>query len=473
MLEKVKTIYYLLAGIVLLTLSHMSFSVNITAWIAYTPFLLYLSGTRGLKSRLLFIGALLIGWSLVVSKIITPPLVYGFVFLYSVPIILFHLPGFLVWDRFKEHRWAYLLFPAIMTLMEWIQYTFTPLASWGAAAYSQVDSLVIMQSLSLFGMPGLSFLIYWVNISIAKIIITRKFEWGTLYLPVLSIGLLILLGAVRINQFNKHGKETMLVAAVGTDSETSGLPLPSKAVRDQIKEVIFERTEIASNAGAKIIVWNEGATFVLPEEEVAWIDSVKHLAKQNEVYIYASFVMPITMEPLKYENKYCLIDPKGNLIDEYNKHEPVPGEPAEKGRQPLEVHVIEEAKAGGAICYDYNFPYLAKEYGDLDADIVAVPSSDWRGIDPLHTKMAAFRAVEQGHSILRSTRFGLSAAINPLGDMVAKMSSFDQNNKIMLAHLPVKGVTTLYSIIGDVFVYLCIGFIVFFFFWIYLPKRSL
>ncbi len=26
------------------------------------------------------------------------------------------------------------------------------------------------------------------------------------------------------------------------------------------------------------------------------------------------------------------------------------------------------------------------------ADIVAIPSSDWRGIDPLHTKMAAFRA---------------------------------------------------------------------------------
>jgi apolipoprotein N-acyltransferase len=73
--------------------------------------------------------------------------------------------------------------------------------------------------------------------------------------------------------------------------------------------------------------------------------------------------------------------------------------------------------------------------------------------------MAAFRAVEQGHSVLRSTRFGLSAAITPYGEMVSQMSSFDENDKIMFAQLPTKGVTTLYSLIQDSFVYLCIGFL--------------
>jgi apolipoprotein N-acyltransferase len=114
---------------------------------------------------------------------------------------------------------------------------------------------------------------------------------------------------------------------------------------------------------------------------------------------------------------------------------------------------------GAAICYDYDFPYLAKGYGELEADMVILPSSDWRGIDPLHTKMAAFRAVEQGHSVLRSTRFGLSAAITPYGEMISQMSSFDENDKIMYAQLPVKGVSSLYSIIQDSFVYLCIGFL--------------
>ena len=125
---------------------------------------------------------------------------------------------------------------------------------------------------------------------------------------------------------------------------------------------------------------------------------------------------------------------------------------------------MEGTNLGGAICYDYDFPYLAKEYGNINADIVAVPSSDWRGIDPLHSRMAAFRAVEQGHSVLRSTRFGLSAAINPFGEMSSQMSSFDSNNKIMISQLPLKGITTVYSLIGDIIVYLCIAFFLFFLF---------
>jgi apolipoprotein N-acyltransferase len=47
--------------------------------------------------------------------------------------------------------------------------------------------------------------------------------------------------------------------------------------------------------------------------------------------------------------------------------------------------------------------------------------------------------------------------------MVTEMSSFDKNDKIMIAELPVKGVTTVYSVIGDMFIYLCMGFVLSFF----------
>ena len=129
----------------------------------------------------------------------------------------------------------------------------------------------------------------------------------------------------------------------------------------------------------------------------------------------------------------------------------------------MKVANISQLKIGAVICYDYDFPYLAKELGNLNADIVAVPSSDWRGIDPLHTRMAAFRAVEQGHSIIRSTRFGLSAAITPYGEMISQLSSFDKNSKIMIADLPVHRIKTIYSIIGDAFIYSCFTFVIFFF----------
>ena len=78
--------------------------------------------------------------------------------------------------------------------------------------------------------------------------------------------------------------------------------------------------------------------------------------------------------------------------------------------------------------------------------------------------MAAFRAVEQGHSIIRSTRFGMSAAISPYGEFLAQMSSHDTNDKVMMAHLPAQGVKTFYNLIGDALVYLCFGFVFYFFY---------
>ncbi|TSA38773.1 MAG: hypothetical protein D4R64_01955 [Porphyromonadaceae bacterium] len=441
----------------------MSFSVDLMAWIASVPFLIYLSLTRGLKSRLIFVLALIIAWSVVVTKIVTPPIPYLLVFMFSVPISLFHLPGYLLWDRFKQHKWSFLLFPAVMTIMEWVQYIFTPFASWGVAAYTQNHSLSLMQSVSLFGMPGLSFLIYWFNISITEIAVKRKATLSTFQLPLSVLLMLIVFGALRYDISKSKGSNTITVAAVGTDSEVSGLPLPSMESNEKVKSVLFQRTRMAAKSGAQLIVWNEAAIFILPEEESIWSDSLKALASELKISLVAAYVMPVSQTPLKYENKYLFIDSKGTITYSYHKHQPVPGEPAINGEEPLKVFDVAGSKTGGAICYDYDFPYLAKGFGKLNADIVAVPSSDWRGIDPLHTRMAAFRAVEQGHSVLRSTRFGLSAAITPYGEMISQMSSYDNNDKIMIAHLPVKGVTTVYSFIGDSFVYLCIGLIVFLF----------
>jgi apolipoprotein N-acyltransferase len=460
MINKIKPFWYLIFGIIGITAIHMSFSIGILAWIAYVPFLIYLNITNGIKSRLLFLLALIIAWSVVTAKIITQPLSFIFVFLYSVPLSLFHLPGYLLWDRFKKQSWAMFLFPAMLTVMEWIQYTFTPFASWGVAAYTQLNSISIMQTVSLFGMPGLSFLIYWVNISIAEIIINKKTSLSTYQIPLSTLLLLIIFGALRYDISKSKGIDTMIVAAVGTDSKVSGLPLPSKESNDSVKANLFSRTRTAATNHAKLISWNEGATFILMEEEQQWSDSLKKLAAELKITLVASYVMPVSTSPFKYENKYLLIDSTGSIVYTYHKHQPVPGEPAIQGKEPLKVLNEEGTKIGAAICYDYDFPYIAKGFGKLNADIVAVPSSDWRGIDPLHSKMAAYRAVEQGHSILRSTRFGLSAAITPYGEMVAQMSSFDNNDKIMIAHLPVKGIATVYSFIGDSFIYCCIGFIV-------------
>jgi apolipoprotein N-acyltransferase len=462
-IKRINPQWFLLTGIISMTLSHLTFSIDIVGWFSMVPFLVYLSVTRGWKSRLLFTLALIVAWSVIVLKIITPPIPYILIFMYSIPISLIHLPGYLLWAKFKDRRFSILIFPAVMVVLEWIQYTFTPLASWGVAAYTQMNSIPVLQSLSLFGMAGLSFLIYWVNLSIANLIVKKERTFLAFRLPLLILCCVIIFGALRFEISKSKGVDTITMAAVGTDSEIGGLPLPHGNKNEQDIEKILDRTKVAAEYGARIVVWTEGAFYLEPAYEEIWIESFQELAKNSGVTLVASYILLLSESPFNYENKYLLINSEGDVINTYLKHQPVPGEPAIKGTDPLQVFNIEGMNLGGAICYDYDFPYLAKEYGDINADIVALPSSDWRGIDPLHTRMAAFRAVEQGHSLLRSTRFGLSAAINPYGDMLSKMSSFDKNNKIMISQLPVKGIKTLYSIIGDIIVYLSIAFILVFF----------
>ena len=37
---------------------------------------------------------------------------------------------------------------------------------------------------------------------------------------------------------------------------------------------------MAALNGARLIVWNEAATFILPEEEMMWMDSLSALTKR-------------------------------------------------------------------------------------------------------------------------------------------------------------------------------------------------
>jgi len=442
--------------------THFTYNIEILAWVSSIPFLLYLERTRGVRSGIYFALAFVLAWSICVFKIITDPIPLLMILMFSVPIALIQMPGYLIWAKFRNQKFSHILFPAIMVVMEWVQYTLTPLGSWGSAAYTQVDNIVLLQSVSIFGLAGLSFVIYYVNGMLAEII-THRNDIFRRILPVsiLLAGILIF-GSVRLDIYKSGSRDQIKVAAVGTDSEVSGLPLPSMEQRDSNQSILFDRTEKAAASDARLVVWNEASTVIMPDEEAEWNSRLSTLARGNSITLIAGYVVPISESPFKFENKYIMFLPDDDQSYEYNKHEPVPGEPSVRGDEIIETVTIEGVKVGGAICYDYDFPYLAREFGRNDADIVGVPSSDWRGIDPIHTKMAALGSIEQGHSVLRSTRFGLSAAINPIGELVAQMSSFHQNDRIMIAHLPVNKIFTLYSFVGDLFIYACIAFICFY-----------
>jgi apolipoprotein N-acyltransferase len=65
--------------------------------------------------------------------------------------------------------------------------------------------------------------------------------------------------------------------------------------------------------------------------------------------------------------------------------------------------------------------------------------------------MAALRAIENGYSIIRSTRAAASAAFDPLGRIRGWLDYYEKHDGIMMAAVPNVAVTTIYKIVGDTF----------------------
>ena len=122
------------------------------------------------------------------------------------------------------------------------------------------------------------------------------------------------------------------------------------------------------------------------------------------------------------------------------------------------IQVLETpfGRLSSVICFDMDFPGLLHEAGNLGTDIMLVPSNDWLEIDPWHTEMALFRAIEQGFNMVRQTANGLSLATDTRGRALSRMDHFTTEDRVMVSQVPTRGVTTIYSKVGDLFAWLCI-----------------
>ena len=85
-----------------------------------------------------------------------------------------------------------------------------------------------------------------------------------------------------------------------------------------------------------------------------------------------------------------------------------------------------------------------------------VPGDDWQAIDPYHTQVATFRAIENGFSEVREASKGLSMTVDYEGHVLSASDYFTTSRQVMVAYVPMHGVRTIYATIGDLFAWLCI-----------------
>jgi apolipoprotein N-acyltransferase len=223
---------------------------------------------------------------------------------------------------------------------------------------------------------------------------------------------------------------------------------------------LLARAEQEMQPGAKIVFWSEINAEVLKADEAGFVARSRDLAAKYHAYLGIALAVHNEGMTRSVENKLVLIRPDGHVAWVYNKARPVPGpDAAQQIRGDGKLRVLETpyGRVTSVICFDGDFPQLLAQAGTLKADVLLDPSSDWRAIDPWHTQMASFRAIEQGLNLIRQTSYGLSAAFDYQGRRLAAMDHFQTTDYAMVSQIPSRGVRTIYSLLGDWFAWACLA----------------
>ncbi len=221
-----------------------------------------------------------------------------------------------------------------------------------------------------------------------------------------------------------------------------------------VADELFLKTELEAQAGAKIVFWSELNGAVLKQDEDMLLQRASDMAKQEEIYLIVSLLVKTPYVDLK-ENKTVAFNPQGELISEYFKHGRSIGELCQKGDGILKSFDTEYGRIAPFICSDMAFLSKIQQAGRDNVDILIVPASDWKEMTLLAAKTAIVRGVENGSNIIRHTNNGMSIVSNVKGCVLAQTDYFQSDTKTLSAQVAMKGRFTLYSYIGNLFVYLC------------------
>jgi apolipoprotein N-acyltransferase len=371
-----------------------------------------------------------------------------------------------------------LVFPAAWAGTEFLV-SLSPGGTWGSVAYTQDGQMPLLQVLSVTGLWGVTFLIGW-SASVANLLWAEGRTSPAARRAALALGAtlaaVLLLGGARLALWPPSARA---VRVASLSRERVDVPYDPEAWRrllqgraspgdvegirrwaDAVHRDLLARSAREARAGAKIIFWGEGNALVLAEDEPALIHRGRELARTHQVYLgMALSAWDFSRRDRPRQNKLVLITPSGEVAWEYLKAHPVPsGESLTvAGDGQLRSLDTPYGRLSAAICFDADFPRLLAQAGALGADVLLDPADDWRAIDPLHTRMAGFRAIEQGVNLVRHASNGLSAAYDYQGRVLAAMDHYQATDHVLVAQVPVKGVRTLYGWAGDCFAWLCLA----------------
>jgi apolipoprotein N-acyltransferase len=420
-------------------------------------------------------------------------LVDASVFAWLLPFAVLGLPAYLALFTAAGFALARLIWTsgasrvialaATLTISEWLRGHVLTGFPWNAFGYALSEPLALAQTASLIGLWGLTFLSVAIFASPAVLIDGNSRGRRPWIAPVTAALLLVVMGifgAVRLGL-----EPTSTVAKVKLRIMQPNLQQDAKFNYSAKAEVMQKYLTLSDRASgpqstgvrdASILIWPESAFPFFLTREADAMAQIADLLPKGTVLITGSVRapdLPPSARVTRAYNSIYVIDHDGSVLSIYDKLHLVPfGEylPFQDWMEKLGFVQLTKVQGGfipgtlrrtmaipGApralplICYETIFP------GNVAADdgrpgwIINLTNDGWFGISTgpyQHLQQARLRAIEEGLPVVRAANTGISAVIDPLGRIVARLGLGVEG--VLDSSLPSAIAPTVYARSGDI-----------------------
>jgi apolipoprotein N-acyltransferase len=404
----------------------------------------------------------------------------------GLPAYLALFPAFgfglarLIWSKDGSRVLA---LAASLTASEWLRGHVLTGFPWNAFGYALTNPLALAQVASLIGLWGLTFLSVAIFASPAVLIDGNSRGRRPWVAPVMALLVLIamgIFGAVRLGL-----QPTTTVANVKLRIMQPDLQQDARFNYAAKAEVMRKYLTLSDRASgpqstgvrdASILIWPESAFPFFLTREADAMAQIDDLLPKGTILITGSVrapdLPPGTRITRAYNSIYA-IDHDGSVLSIYDKLHLVPfGEflPFQDWMERLGFVQLTKVQGGfipgtgrrtmeipnapGAlplICYEAIFPDEVAARGDRPGWIINLTNDGWFGISTgpyQHLQQARLRAIEQGLPVVRAANTGISAVIDPMGRIVARLGLGVEG--VLDSSLPAAIAPTVYARSGDI-----------------------
>jgi apolipoprotein N-acyltransferase len=355
-----------------------------------------------------------------------------------------------------------LIFPTATTAIFFLSSLEGPFDGAVQAGKFVYGPLVAQQLLSLLGVWAFIFISSWFA-SLVNYSWENNFDWGKSKKSAIAFAAIVVAvlgyGAIK-TQSTSTEQGTVKIAAIILVPE-EGDPVSMEEVwADRVVSPLEEGlariedlTRIAASNEAKIVSFQELALIINEEDEERVREGYRTIARENDVYLsvtYAYFA-----PEGKGENKHLLIDNNGQIQLDYTKRyvgglaELDLGEAGVYRKGPEIIQSVDTpyGRIAISICRDMEFPQYMRQAGKAGVDIMLSPAYEWPKGLVVHS--VYMRALENGFSLVRPTYNGITIAEDFNGRIISQMDSAETDDGIVYAEVPIQGINTIYTTLGD------------------------